>query len=59
MDIKPGDRAEMKKPHPCGGKVFTVLRVGMDFKLKGESCGREVMRPRKKAEKGIKKILTE
>ena len=59
LDIKPDDRAEMKKPHPCGGKVFTVLRVGMDFKLKCESCGREVMLPRKKAEKGIKKILTE
>ena len=40
MDIKAGDRVELKKPHPCGNKVFTVLRVGMDFKIRCESCGR-------------------
>ncbi len=57
MKVSAGDRVEMKKPHPCGGKAFTVLRVGMDFKLKCETCGHEIMLPRSKAEKGIKKIL--
>ena len=57
MDIKAGDRVELKKPHPCGNKVFTVLRVGMDFKIRCESCGREVMVPRDKIEKNIKKVL--
>ncbi len=57
MDIKAGDRVELKKPHPCGNKVFTVLRVGMDFKIRCESCGREVMVPRNKIEKNIKKVL--
>ena len=57
MDIKAGDRVELKKPHPCGNKVFTVLRVGMDFKIRCESCGREVMVPRNKIEKKIKKVL--
>ncbi len=59
MDIKLGDRLQMKKQHPCGSNVFTVLRVGMDFKLKCEGCGHEVMLPRSKAEKNIKKILSE
>ncbi|MGN0489005.1 MAG: DUF951 domain-containing protein [Ruminococcus sp.] len=57
MDLKVGDRIEMKKPHPCGCKNFTLLRVGMDFKIRCESCGREVMVPRKKVEKNIKKVL--
>ena len=57
MDIRAGDRVELKKPHPCGNKVFTVLRVGMDFKIRCESCGREVMVPRNKIEKNIKKVL--
>lgn len=57
MELKLGERAEMKKPHPCGGKVFTITRVGMDIKLRCERCGREVMLPRAKAEKGIRKIL--
>ncbi len=59
MTFHVGDRVEMKKQHPCGGNTFALLRVGMDFRLKCEQCGREVMLPRKKAEKGIKKILTE
>ncbi len=57
MKVSAGDRVEMKKPHPCGGRAFTVLRVGMDFKLKCDTCGHEIMLPRSKAEKGIKKIL--
>ncbi len=57
MDISVGDRLQMKKQHPCGCNIFTVLRVGMDFKLKCEGCSREVMLPRIKAEKSIKKIL--
>lgn len=57
LDLKLGDRVEMKKQHPCGSKVFTITRVGMDIKLKCAGCGHEVMLPRSKAEKGIKKIL--
>ena len=57
MNVNVGDRVEMKKSHPCGGKTFRILRIGMDFKIKCEKCGREVMAPRNKIEKNIKKIL--
>ena len=57
MDVQVGDILEMKKPHPCGSRRFLVLRSGMDFKIRCESCGREVMVPRSKAEKHIKCIL--
>ena len=57
MNISVGDRVEMKKQHPCGCKTFEILRVGMDFKIKCEKCGREVMAPRAKIEKNIKKII--
>ncbi len=56
MDIRAGDKIIMKKTHPCGGNEFTVLRVGMDFKIKCEKCGREIMLPRQKAEKRIKSV---
>lgn len=59
MDIRINDVLEMKKQHPCGGKSFLVLRSGMDFKLKCVKCGREVMVPRVKAEKNIKKVIRE
>lgn len=57
MDIQPGDFLEMKKEHPCGSRKWLVLRVGMDFRLRCEGCAREVMLPRKKAEKALKKII--
>lgn len=59
MELKLNQRVELKKSHPCGSKVWTILRVGMDIKLRCEGCGHELMLPRSKAEKAIKKILSE
>lgn len=56
MDLKVGDVVTMKKPHPCGSKEFTLLRVGMDFKLRCNGCGHEIMSPRNKIEKNIRCI---
>ena len=50
MDLRLNQRVELKKQHPCGGKVWIVLRVGMDIKLRCERCGHELMLPRSKAE---------
>ena len=57
MDIAVGDTILTRKKHPCGADTFSVLRVGMDFRLKCTGCGREVMVPRVKAEKSLKKII--
>lgn len=57
MDIKVGDILDMKKQHPCGNKQFSVLRVGMDFKIRCMGCGHEIMLPRTKVEKNIKNII--
>lgn len=58
MVVKVGDIVEMKKEHPCGNNKFLILRIGLDFKLKCEKCGHEVMVPRLKIERNIKKIIT-
>ena len=57
MDIHVGDVLELKKPHPCGSRQWQVLRVGMDFRLRCAGCGHELMLPRSKAEKAVKKII--
>ena len=56
-EIGVGDVVKMKKAHPCGGDLFRLTRTGMDFKLVCLKCGREVMMPRKSAEKSIKRII--
>ena len=57
MDIHVGDTLELKKQHPCGSRSWQVLRVGMDFKLRCCGCSHELMIPRSKAEKSIKKWI--
>lgn len=57
MDVRLQDILVMKKAHPCGSKEWLVLRTGMDFRLRCQGCGHEVMLPRSKAEKNIKQIL--
>ena len=57
MDVRVGDTIVMKKTHPCGSDRFVVTRVGIDFKIKCENCGHEIMSPRQKIEKNIKKII--
>lgn len=57
MDVRINDVLEMKKNHPCGSHSFVVLRIGMDFRLKCTGCGHEMMIPRHKAEKNIRKII--
>lgn len=56
MDIRVGDVLTMKKKHPCGAERWLVLRSGMDFRLRCLGCGRELLLPRVKAEKGVKQV---
>ena len=56
MELKLNQQVELKKPHPCGGRIWTVLRVSIDIKLRCQGCGHELMLPRSKSEKANKKI---
>ena len=57
MELQLHDIVETKKEHPCGEKHWEILRLGMDIKLKCLGCGHEVMVPRRKCEKMVKRIL--
>ena len=59
LEIHIGDRVRMRKPHPCGGYEWEVVRVGADIGVRCLTCGRRVMLPRSKFEKRGKAILNE
>lgn len=59
MELHLHDMVELKKEHPCGSRRWEVMRVGMDIKLRCLGCGHEVMAPRRKVERSIKRIVTE
>ncbi|MCI5732890.1 MAG: DUF951 domain-containing protein [Tenericutes bacterium] len=52
-----GTLVEMKKQHPCGNKIFKVVRIGVDIKIECCNCGRTIMLPRIDFNKKIKKVL--
>ena len=52
-----GTLVEMKKQHPCGNKIFKVVRIGVDLKIECCNCGRTIMLPRIDFNKKIKKVL--
>ena len=41
--MKLGDIVLTKKPHPCGGNRWEIVRTGADYKIKCLTCGRIVM----------------
>lgn len=57
LRLLPGDVLELRKPHPCGEKRFTVVRVGSDVRVICTGCGRDMTLPRVKLEKAVKKRI--
>lgn len=51
---------EMKKPHPCEkrNKLFQVIRLGADIKIKCLGCGNIIMMPRNDFNSRVKKVLS-
>lgn len=54
MEYNIGDIVKTKKQHPCGSDIWQITRIGVDFKLKCQGCGHEIMLERPKALKMIK-----
>lgn len=50
------DVVTTKKPHPCGGDKWLVVRVGADYKLKCLKCGHIVLLDSNAVKKAVKKI---
>lgn len=44
----------MKKPHPCGGREWQIVRVGVDIKLQCLTCGKYVNLTRDELKKRVK-----
>ena len=57
-DYDLNDIVEMKKEHPCRkSRVWKVIRMGADIKIKCEGCGAVVMMERREFERKCKKMI--
>jgi hypothetical protein len=54
LEVGLGDRLELRKPHACGGREWTVVRLGADIGLVCSSCSRRVLLARADLERRFK-----
>ena len=59
FNYKLGDTVELKKPHPCTArsKLFEIVRVGADLKIKCLGCGNVIIISRDNFNKRFKKVI--
>ena len=57
VEFRIGDKLQLRKPHPCGGFVWEVVRLGADIGLRCSTCSRRVLLPRSTLERRVKKFL--
>ena len=50
-----GDVVKMKKSHPCGSDEWEVKRIGTDFLIVCNGCGHQLLMPRPKFERQLRK----
>ncbi len=58
VDFRLGDIVHMRKPHPCGGYIWEVVRLGADIGLRCSTCGRRVLLERRTVERRMKKFIS-
>ena len=56
-ELELDDVVQLRKPHPCGGYEWKVVRLGADIGIVCLKCGRRVLLPRRNLAKRVKKIL--
>jgi hypothetical protein len=57
VDFRLGDRLQLRKPHPCGGYEWDVVRLGADIGLVCRTCNHRILLPRTTLERRVKKFL--
>jgi len=51
------DILRLKKPHPCGGYKWKVIRLGADIGLECQTCQRRILLSRREVRNRLKKNL--
>jgi hypothetical protein len=56
-EINIGDQVEMRKPHPCGGTRWEVVRLGADIGLVCQTCQHRILLTRRELSRRMKRWL--
>lgn len=58
LDLRINDVVRMRKPHPCGGFDWLVVRLGADIGLRCVGCNHRVLMPRSVLERRFRSYVT-
>jgi hypothetical protein len=57
IELYIGDIVQMRKPHPCGGDTWRVVRLGAEIGMRCTTCDRKVLLPRATFERRVKRFV--
>jgi hypothetical protein len=57
-DLNLNDIVRLRKPHPCGGYEWKIVRLGADIGLECLTCGRRVLLARRILARRLKNIVS-
>ncbi|HAD05939.1 MAG TPA: DUF951 domain-containing protein, partial [Anaerolineaceae bacterium] len=57
-DLQLNDVVRLRKPHPCGGYEWKVVRLGADIGLECCTCQRRVLLTRRELSRRLQRILS-
>jgi hypothetical protein len=52
------DVVSLRKPHPCGGDTWRIVRLGADIGLRCTTCEHRVLVARSSVERDIKRFVS-
>lgn len=58
VEIHVGDVVQTRKPHPCGGDTWAVVRIGAEIGMRCTTCDRKVFLPRSTFERRVKRFVS-
>jgi hypothetical protein len=58
IDIYLDDIVQTRKPHPCGGDTWRVVRVGAEIGMRCLKCDHKVLLPRSTFERRVKRFVS-
>jgi len=56
-ELKLNDHVRLRKPHPCGGYEWKIVRLGADIGLECCTCGHRVLLARRELSRRMKTHL--
>ncbi len=57
LELRMGDVVRLRKPHPCGGFDWEIVRLGADIGLRCQRCRRRVLLERRTLERRLKTFV--